>query len=138
MLKFIFHVYFFSGWRVSEKSACPNEEAECQLPLKAECSFKGCEPLDMHDESFYDVYDDFKGRALREDIYTVECKSEEGSKFVLPTYGSLLLAKDNREFEDLFLTAVFEGKDIEVELSPHLKIICTHHQIWEFDSPKIM
>ena len=97
--------------------------------------------MDRHDDSFYDVYvydvDDFERRALREDMHTVECESDEGSMFLLPKNGSLLLAEDNQEFEDLFLTAVFEGKDIEVELSPHLKIICTHHQTWEFDSPKI-
>ena len=122
---------------MTEKSACPNEVPECELPLKAECSFKGCEPLDMHDESFGDVIHEYEGRALRDDLYTVKCESEQRSEFLIPTLGSELLAKDKQEFEDLFKTVIFEGKDIEVKFTPHLKLICTHNRTWEFEDPKI-
>ena len=122
---------------MTEKSACPNEVTECELPLKAECSFKGCEPLDMHDESFDDVIHEYEGKALRDDLYTVKCESEQGSEFLIPTLGSELLAKDKQEFENSFKTVIFEGKDIEVNYTPHLKLICTHNRTWEFEDPKI-
>ena len=70
---------------MSEKSACGDGLPECKIPMKAECSFKGCEPFEKHDASYDVLYLGQPGRTLRDSKTHAFCGGGEGVK-VLLTY----------------------------------------------------
>ena len=57
------------GWKVSNSEACPDNSTCCVDPQALSCSFKGCDALKLHDDSFnvslYDPYDQASQPTLR-------------------------------------------------------------------------
>ena len=122
---------------MSEESACPDKLTECEFPLKAECSFKGCEPLAKHHDSYDVQYPDAFGRTLRGDITSIECGTGPYQHFLVPVDGTKLLANSLEEFENYLLNAVLQQEDIQVEFYQYLDILCTDNRSWSFFEPNI-
>ena len=68
---------------MSEKDACPDGSLECEVPSPIQCSFKGCEPLQKHDQSYNVRYHGQRGRTLRDFTSSAICAGRKETSFQL-------------------------------------------------------
>ena len=145
---------------MSEQDACPDGSEECELPLAIGCSFKGCDPLERHDESYGVTYLGPEGRALRHRNIEAFCSEEnetiihlvsdeteinipeymENSRFVVSEEFPKLLADTRSEFEDMLVNTIIQEDGLnenQFDVFPNFVMKCTENQTWQFEDERL-
>ena len=116
---------------MSNSAACPDESRNCVDPLPLSCSFKGCDALTLHDESYdVTVEGDAGEPSLRDSVTTLTCEDKEDFErtFIWTDENDDFLS--NTESEIYAFARNQNWKDQYYEEFSEISVQCTKDRVW--------